>query len=67
MEGLQFLRTQNLISSTKHVMNLLVKKNKLGTKIRGAPPEAPPPPHSYVTDSETCINDRARVIFSGFL
>ena len=27
-----FLRTQNLISSTKHAMNLLVKKKKLGPK-----------------------------------
>ena len=26
MEGLPFLRTQNLISSTKHAMNLLVQK-----------------------------------------
>ena len=35
MEGFPFLRTQNLISSTKYAMNLLVQK-KLGG---GAPPE----------------------------
>ena len=38
MEGLQFFKDSNLISSTKHAMNLLVQRF-LGPKIRGAPPE----------------------------
>ena len=37
--GSNFLRTQNIISSTKHYLNLLVKYLGGGAKIRGAPPE----------------------------